>query len=177
MTAAHLGASAACVRSANAETLESGYCSRCLCVIGPMTDNLRQSSHPIDFGRGGAQIDMTSAIDIERGLRALPSARRRRAVRHRSSSGRAQDGRLVRPLQHHVQLVHVHAGGQAVVGMVETPGGTTPCEANCPCTTAHDAEPGQGAGAGAGRQRCRTAVAIRHYLPRHPSKLTQRRRG
>jgi hypothetical protein len=70
MTAAHLGASAACVRSANAETLESGYCSRCLCVIGPMTDNLRQSSHPIDFGRGGAQIDMTSAIDIEGGLRA-----------------------------------------------------------------------------------------------------------
>jgi ABC-type sugar transport system ATPase subunit len=35
-----------------------------------MTDNLRQSSHPIDFGRGGAQIDMTSAIDIEGGLRA-----------------------------------------------------------------------------------------------------------
>ena len=59
-----------------------------------------------------------------------------------------------------VEHVHVHAGGQAVVGMVETPGGTTtPCEANCPCTTARDAEPGQGAGAGAGHQRCRTAVA------------------
>jgi hypothetical protein len=36
--------------------------------------------------------------------RALPSARRRRAVRHRTSSGRAQDDRLVRSLQHHVQL-------------------------------------------------------------------------
>jgi hypothetical protein len=47
----------------------------------------------------------------------------------------------------------VHAGGQAVVGMVETPGGgdgakseeQPPCEANCPCTAARDAEPGQGA--------------------------------
>jgi hypothetical protein len=66
-----------------------------------------------------------------------------------------------------VEYVHVHAGGQAVVGVVETPGGrgwskirgTTPGEANCPCTTARDAEPGQGAGAGAGHQRCRTAVA------------------
>jgi len=36
--------------------------------------------------------------------RTLPSARRRRAVRHRTCSGRAQDGRLVRPLQHNVQL-------------------------------------------------------------------------
>ena len=41
-----------------------------------------------------------------------------------------------------VEHVHVHAGGQAVVGMVETPGGgdrseiggTTPCKADCPCT-------------------------------------------
>ena len=41
-----------------------------------------------------------------------------------------------------VEHVHVHAGGQAVVGMVERPGGgdrseiggTTPCKADCPCT-------------------------------------------
>jgi hypothetical protein len=41
-----------------------------------------------------------------------------------------------------VEHVHVHSGGQAVVGMVETPGGgdsfeiggTTPCTANCICT-------------------------------------------
>jgi len=44
-----------------------------------------------------------------------------------------------------VEHVHVHAGGQAVVGMVAAPGqpggwgrqqirGTTPCKANCPCT-------------------------------------------
>ena len=72
-----------------------------------------------------------------------------------------------------VEHVHVHAGGQAVVGIVETPGrrgwreirGTTPCEANCPCTTACDAEPGQGAGARqgmaalAGQRRCRTDAA------------------
>ena len=41
-----------------------------------------------------------------------------------------------------VEHVHVHSGGQAVVGVVETPGGgdhakvggSTPCKANCPCT-------------------------------------------
>ena len=41
-----------------------------------------------------------------------------------------------------VEHVHVHAGGQAVVGVVETTGGwgsqqiggTTPCKADCPCT-------------------------------------------
>jgi hypothetical protein len=41
-----------------------------------------------------------------------------------------------------VEHVHVHAGGQAVVGTVETPGGgastetlgSTPCKANYPCT-------------------------------------------
>ncbi|MEC5325220.1 hypothetical protein [Aurantimonas sp. A3-2-R12] len=40
-----------------------------------------------------------------------------------------------------VEHVHVHAGGQAVVGTVERPGGgsegnggTTPCKADCPCT-------------------------------------------
>ena len=67
-----------------------------------------------------------------------------------------------------VEHVHVHAGGQAVVGMVDAPargggspeiGGTTPCKANCPCTSARDAVHGQGAGARAGRPRCRTADA------------------
>ena len=66
-----------------------------------------------------------------------------------------------------VEHVHVHAGGQAVVGMVETPGGwgspeirgSTPCKADCPCTSARDAEPGRGAGARASRPRCRTAAA------------------
>ena len=66
-----------------------------------------------------------------------------------------------------VEHVHVHAGGQAVVGKVETPGGgdrteirgSTPCKANCPCTAARDAERGHGAGARASRQRCRTADA------------------
>ena len=46
-----------------------------------------------------------------------------------------------------VEHVHVHAGGQAVVGVVATPAGqgpgggdqakirgTTPCKADCPCT-------------------------------------------
>ena len=41
-----------------------------------------------------------------------------------------------------VEHVHVHEGGQAIVGNVETPGGgdrteikgSTPCKANCPCT-------------------------------------------
>jgi hypothetical protein len=81
-----------------------------------------------------------------------------------------------------VEHVHVHAGGEAVVGMVESPGGrgsseitgTTPCEANCPCTTARDAEPGQGAGAGAGRQRCRTAVAdCMAGCPQAPQRVTR----
>ena len=66
-----------------------------------------------------------------------------------------------------VEHVHVHAGGQAVVGMVETPGGwgtikirgTTPCKTNYPCTSAGDVERGRGAGAGASRRRCRTAGA------------------
>ena len=81
-----------------------------------------------------------------------------------------------------VEHVHVHAGGQAVVGMVEAPGGgdaseirgTTPCEANCPCTAARDAEPGQGAGARAGRQRCRTAVAeCMAGCPQAPQRVTR----
>jgi hypothetical protein len=44
-----------------------------------------------------------------------------------------------------VEHVHVHAGGQAVVGTVEAPGGSaeirgsSPCKANCPCTSARDA--------------------------------------
>jgi hypothetical protein len=177
MTAAHLGASAACVRSANAETLESGYCSRCLCVIGPMTDNLRQSSHPIDFGRGGAQIDMTSAIDIESAVCARatvsPPASSSSASKQFRKSSRRPAGSTSSVSCSTCPCACWRAGGG---GHGRDPGGDNP-EANCPCTTAHDAEPGQGAGAGAGRQRCRTAVAIRHYLPRHPSKLTQRRRG
>lgn len=38
-----------------------------------------------------------------------------------------------------VEHVHVHAGGQAVVGTIARPGGseqdgeTTPCKADCPC--------------------------------------------
>ena len=47
-----------------------------------------------------------------------------------------------------VEHVHVHAGGQALVGMVAPPGeggsgeigGSTPCKANYPCTAANDAE-------------------------------------
>ena len=49
-----------------------------------------------------------------------------------------------------VEHVHVHAGGQAVVGMVETPGEgdrpkseDQPCKADCPCTSACDAEHGK----------------------------------
>jgi hypothetical protein len=37
--------------------------------------------------------------------------------------------------------------------------GSTPCKANCPCTSAGGVERGQGAGAGAGRRECRTAAA------------------
>jgi hypothetical protein len=66
-----------------------------------------------------------------------------------------------------VEHVHVHAGGQAGVGVVRTPGewgsseteGSTPCKADCPCTSAGGVERGQGAGASAGRRRCRTVAA------------------
>jgi len=66
-----------------------------------------------------------------------------------------------------VEHVHVHAGGQAVVGVVESPGGwgsaeirgSTPCKANYPCTSVGGVERGQGAGVGADRRRCRTAGA------------------
>jgi hypothetical protein len=66
-----------------------------------------------------------------------------------------------------VEHVHVHAGGQALVGTVETPGGggstetvvSTPCKANYPCTSARDAERGQGARRLANLPRCRTADA------------------
>src|SRR5262245_35269192 len=66
-----------------------------------------------------------------------------------------------------VEHVHVHAGGQAVVGTIEGPGGwgsqqnggSTPCKVNCPCTAARDAARGRGTGAGAGRRRWRTAAA------------------
>ncbi len=66
-----------------------------------------------------------------------------------------------------VEHVHIHSGGQAVVGVVGTPGerespeieGTTPCNANCPCTSAADVERGRRPGAHADRRRCRTADA------------------
>jgi hypothetical protein len=58
-----------------------------------------------------------------------------------------------------VEHVHVHEGGQAIVGNVESRGGrghtkirgSTPC--TCICTTPPDAEPGHDAGASASRQR------------------------
>jgi hypothetical protein len=60
-----------------------------------------------------------------------------------------------------VEHVHVHSGGQAVVGVVGTLGGrrvretgeSTPCKANCPCTSARDAARGRGTRAGANRLR------------------------
>ncbi len=64
-----------------------------------------------------------------------------------------------------VEHVHVHPGGQAVVGTVETAGGgpqpkaEEQCKANCPYTSADDAEPGLEAGAGAGHRRCRMVDA------------------
>jgi hypothetical protein len=66
-----------------------------------------------------------------------------------------------------VEHIHVHSGGQAVVGMVETPGGrgspeirgTTPGKTNYPCTSAPDVERGQEAAARANRQQCPMAAA------------------
>jgi hypothetical protein len=75
-----------------------------------------------------------------------------------------------------VEHVHVHDGGQAIVGTVESRGGrapveikgTTPC--NCPCTRRPDAKPEHAAGARANRQQCRTAgvgcTADRHRARR-----------
>ena len=59
-----------------------------------------------------------------------------------------------------VEHVHVHSGGQAVVGVRRDPGGrvsaeigkTTPC--NCLCTGHRNAEPEPGAVYRAKRQRC-----------------------
>jgi hypothetical protein len=67
-----------------------------------------------------------------------------------------------------VEHVHVHSGGQAVVGMVGRSGaggpcqnrGSTPCEANCRWTSAGDAVPIAGRpGSRANRQQCRTVDA------------------
>jgi hypothetical protein len=66
-----------------------------------------------------------------------------------------------------VEHVHVHAGGQAVVGTVEAPRGwgsheirgTRPCKATCPCTSAYDAGRAQERERHAGRRRWRTAAA------------------
>ena len=64
-----------------------------------------------------------------------------------------------------VEHVHVHEGGQAIVGNVESPGGGDPAEikgstpCTCPCTGRHDAERGHAAGALASRRQCRTAAA------------------
>jgi hypothetical protein len=62
-----------------------------------------------------------------------------------------------------VEHVHVHAGRQAVVGMVETPGGakrknrgSTPCKASCLCTAAPAAGRGRERGALASRRQWRT---------------------
>jgi hypothetical protein len=60
-----------------------------------------------------------------------------------------------------VEHVHVHAGGQAAVGTIETRGrgstetfGSTPCKADFPCTSARVAERGQGT-----RQSCQSRDA------------------
>ena len=66
-----------------------------------------------------------------------------------------------------VEHVHVHAGGAGGGRHGRDPGGwgsteirgSTPCKANCLCTSAGDVERGQGAGAAANRRRCRTADA------------------
>jgi hypothetical protein len=58
-----------------------------------------------------------------------------------------------------VEHVHVHSGGQAVVSIVEPPGGgdraklEVPCQAHCPCTSVRDTVRGRGAAAHANRQR------------------------
>jgi hypothetical protein len=66
-----------------------------------------------------------------------------------------------------VEHVHVHAGGQAVVGMVENPGGwgsaeirgSTPCKANYRCISASDVGRERGRRKNAIRRRCRTVGA------------------
>lgn len=65
-----------------------------------------------------------------------------------------------------VEHVHVHAGGQAVVGTIERPGGgseqnrgTIPCKADFPCTSARVVERRRGQGRRANRPQCRTAGA------------------
>jgi hypothetical protein len=66
-----------------------------------------------------------------------------------------------------VEHVHVHAGGQGVVGMVENQGGrgwtenggSTSCKADCACSSAADVERERGEGPSAGRRRCRTVGA------------------
>ena len=64
-----------------------------------------------------------------------------------------------------VEHVHVHEGGQAIVGNVESPGGGFAAKSKdqphalSPCTRHHDAERGRAAGARASRRRCRTADA------------------
>ena len=65
-----------------------------------------------------------------------------------------------------VEHVHVHAGGQAIVGAVETGGGVASenqrqphAKANCPCTCRPAVERKPEAGARAARRRCRTGGA------------------
>ena len=65
-----------------------------------------------------------------------------------------------------VEHVHVHQGGQAIVGSVETGGGvlsvnqrTTPCTSSCPCTSHPVVERRPAAAAHAARRRCRTGDA------------------
>ena len=81
-----------------------------------------------------------------------------------------------------VEHVDVHAGGQAVVGMVESPrGGDQPKSedqahakqiAHAP--SAGGVERGQGAAAVAGQRRCRTAAAgCTAGCPRAPRRVTQ----
>jgi hypothetical protein len=63
-----------------------------------------------------------------------------------------------------VEHVHVHSGGQAVVGVVEPPGvviagnqRTNPCKANLPMHLSNRCGRGQGAGSCAKHRQCRTA--------------------
>jgi hypothetical protein len=80
-----------------------------------------------------------------------------------------------------VEHVHVHAGGQAVVGAVETGGGvasgnqgTTPCTSPYPCTCRAVVEREPGARARAARRRCRTVAAACTEVA-HPERRGARR--
>ena len=123
--------------------------------------------------RSGTLVGSLDSIRFQRCLRSMPWRRRAGSTNNLwSTKGtqpprRPQSSSRQRPAEGHRgarpcalwRTGHRRNGRDTGFGEVIENRRPIRCEANCPCTSARDAEPERGAGTRAERQRCRTAVA------------------